>query len=389
MNDSLADTESGNSISMKNLDIVFFDAASGHRSAAVALQKVLTSLHPNWNIRLINIVDIFNYHKRFGWAVRTGITQFNRELVKDKVFDLKGKINLALLSHDLVFENGIRSIARFWAAYIPDVVISVTPMYNPVLYKAAQHVNPNVKCITVPVDFEEVKSRYWFTPKVSQYYINATDALMNDAYKAGIHPEFLYRIPGMIVDPACYEKPVIDRREILTSLNLQPNLPTGFISFGGQGSYLSMEIAKAIDKEALNVNLFFLCGKNEKLYKDLTNFKTVYPKAVFSYLKETPLYYLHLSDFAIGKPGAMTITEALVTETPQIALKSTGMRPVQKGNETWLVTSGVGLLANNVQQVVPCLRQILNEPEKFKQNIAKHTHRGIFKCAETIKKIIS
>ena len=44
---------------MKNLDIVFFDAGSGHRSAAVALQKVLSGLYPHWNVRAINIVDIF------------------------------------------------------------------------------------------------------------------------------------------------------------------------------------------------------------------------------------------------------------------------------------------------------------------------------------------
>lgn len=374
---------------MKNLDIVFFDAASGHRSAAVALQKALTGLYPHWNVRTINIVDIFNHHKSFGWVVRTGINQFNRELVKDKVFDLKGKINLSLLCHDLVYEKGIKAIARFWYGYRPDAVISVTPMYNPVLYKAARLANPDVKCITIPVDFDEVKPRYWFTPKVPQYYINSTDALVKQAQQAGIHADFLFRIPGMIVDPDAYKKMSLNKKEILESLQLKPSLPTGFLSFGGQGSHLSMEIAKALNKDPLPVNMIFLCGKNEKLYKELTNFKTVYPKAVFSYLKETPLNYLHLSDFAIGKPGAMTITEALVTQTPQIALKSTGMRPVQKGNEAWLISSGIGLLAKNVKDVVPCLRQVLNDPEKFKQKLKKNTHRGIFNCAETIVAMVT
>lgn len=374
---------------MKNIDIVFFDAASGHRSAAVAVQKAVSDLHPHWKIRVINIVDIFDHHKSFGWVVRKGIEQFNRELVKDRVFDLKGKINLSLLSHDLVFEKGIRSIARFWFDHQPDAIVSVTPMYNPVLYKAARVANPAVKCITIPVDFDEVKPRYWFTPKVPQHYINATDALMRQAHMAGIDTECIHRIPGMIVDPASYEKVEMNKKEVLESLQLQPELPTGFLSFGGQGSYRSMEIAKAINEEQLSVNMIFLCGKNEKLYKELTTFKTVYPKAVFSYFKETPLYYLHLSDFAIGKPGAMTITEALVTETPQIALKSTGMRPVQKGNEEWLVSSGVGLLAADVKNVVPCLKQMLNEMEIFKQKIKQNTHRGIFNCAERIAAIVT
>lgn len=374
---------------MKNLDILFFDAASGHRSAAVALHKAIAEIHPHWQIRTINIVDVFNHHKSFGWTVRKGIDIFNRELVKDKVFDLKGKINLALLCHDLVAERGIEAIARFWSGYKPDAVISVTPMYNPVLFKAARLVNPAVKCITIPVDFDEVKPRYWFTPKVPQYYINATDALMQQALKAGIDRSFLYRIPGMVADPGLYIQPEIEKKEVLTSLHLQPDLPTGFMSFGGQGSFRSMEIAQAIEKKKLAVNMIFLCGKNEHLYRELTNFSTSYPKAVFSYLPQTPLYYLHLSDFAIGKPGAMTITEALVTETPLIALKSTGMRPVQKGNEAWLQSSGTGLLAANVEEVVPCLIEVLRDTERFKQNIKRNTHKGIFNCAEIIASIIS
>ncbi len=373
---------------MRKVDIVFFDAASGHRSAAVAIQKALSALHPEWRIRTVNITDIFDGHKSFGWTVRKGIDIFNKELVKDRVFDLKGKINLALLCHDLVGEKGVQRISSFWSNDHPDAIISVTPMYNPVLYTSARHINPNVKCITIPVDFEEAKPRYWFTPAVQQYYINATDRLEEQAKKAGITNDFLFRIPGMVVDPDCYQKPEFDKKAVLTSLSLDTDLPTGFVSFGGQGSLRSLQIAELVHQHKVPVNLIFSCGKNEKLFKKLSNLTTVYPKAVFSYFKESPLYYLHLSDFAIGKPGAMTITEALVTETPQIALKSTGLRPVQKGNEAWLIASGTGLLATNVKNIVPCLINVLSEREKFKQNIEKNTHKSIFICADLISTII-
>lgn len=373
---------------MKKIDIVFFDAASGHRSAAIAIQKALTALHPDWRIRIVNITEIFDGHQSFGWTVRKGISIFNKELVKDQVFDLKGKINLALLCHDLVGNKGIQRISSFWKSDHPDAVISVTPMYNPVLYASARRINPKVKCITIPVDFEEAKPRYWFTPAVPQYYINATERLEEQAKKAGIKTDFLFRIPGMVVDPNCYEKPDFDKKEVLTSLSLDPDLPTGFVSFGGQGSFRSLQIAKQVHEQKIPVNLIFSCGKNEKLFQELSNLTTTYPKAVFSYFNESPLYYLHLSDFAIGKPGAMTITEALVTETPQIALKSTGLRPVQKGNEAWLIASGTGLLADTVEKIVPCLIHLLDNTEKIKQNIKKNTHKSIFQCADLISTII-
>ncbi len=373
---------------MKNIDIVFFDAASGHRSAAVAVQKALQAIHPDWDIQTINIVNIFDHHKTFGKIVRKGIARFNQQLVRDKVFDLGGQINLSLLFHDTVYSRGIRRIATYWNQRVPDVVISVTPMYNPVLYKAARLVNAQVQCITIPVDFEEVKPRYWFTPKVPQYYILSTERLAVQARRAKIEERFISQIPGMIVDPSSYQKISIDKKKVLQDLQLRPDYPTVFLSFGGQGSLRSMEIAVEIEKEKLPVNLICMCGKNEKLFQELTNFKTSYPKAVFSYTKETPLYYLHLSDFAIGKPGAMTITEALITETPQIALQSTGMRPVQKGNESWIHQSGVGLVAPKVTDIVFCLKKMMKEEGTFKQKIKENVHQGIFKCADVISKIV-
>ena len=50
---------------MKKVEIVYFDAASGHRSAAVALERALRDEHPNWRIRAINVLDIFAGHRPF------------------------------------------------------------------------------------------------------------------------------------------------------------------------------------------------------------------------------------------------------------------------------------------------------------------------------------
>src|SRR5262245_13005818 len=164
-----------NGLPMKKIDIVYFDAGSGHRSSAKGLERAVAAARPDWRVRMVNIVDVFAPNKQFHRIVCAGIDHFNGKLKREKVFDLKGLINLSLMFHDLLSAKGIREISNFWKDDPPDAVISVTPMYNPALYRAARLANPKVHCVTIPVDFEEVKARYWFTPKVEQHYLVATD----------------------------------------------------------------------------------------------------------------------------------------------------------------------------------------------------------------------
>lgn len=53
-------------------------------------------------------------------------------------------------------------------------------------------------------------------------------------------------------------------------------------------------------------------------------------------------YYYHLADVIVGKPGSIAITEALVTRSASLAIKSKSLAVVPRGNEAWLRQSGVG-----------------------------------------------
>ncbi|HUP12106.1 MAG TPA: glycosyltransferase [Niastella sp.] len=374
---------------MKNrsrIAIVYSDAGSGHRSAAAALQKVLQNRNPNCQVRMISITDIFNHHRVFGRIVRAGITFYNWQLKRDRVYGLRQQINLSLLCNELVGPNGIQKIAGYWNSFPPDIVISVTPVYNPVLYGSAMQVNPNVKCITIPVTFEEVRSRYWFTPKVEQYYLNATDTLHKQAAEAGISDHYRFRISGLPVEESAYELPPPDRDAQLRTIGLNPEWPVGFLSFGAQGSHNVLDIVRALAKKHTRLNLIIMCGKNKKLFRQINALKLPFPIALYSYLPQTPLHFLHLSDFAISKPGAMTITESLITSTSLIAQKSKGMSYVQKINEEWLTNTCTGIVAKTPENIAAAVTEILNNP-KYREQMADHNHKAIFQIAAMIEKI--
>jgi len=368
---------------MMKIDIVFFDAGSGHRSSARGLERAIAAARPDWRVRMLNIVDVFAPNKQFHRIVCAGINHFNRQLKREKVFDLKGLINLSLMFHDFLSPRGIREISEFWKDDPPDAVVSVTPMYNPALYRSAGMINPAVQCVTIPVDFEEVKARYWFTPKIRQHYLVATTRLERQARAAGIPEPLIHRISGMPIDTEFYEAPGINVADELARLGLDPALPTGLVSFGGQGSVLVSEIAKRISNSGLKLNMILLCGRHSECYEQLRNLKTDYPKLALSYTEETPVYYQRLAQFIIGKPGSMTITEALIAGKPVIAIKSRGMSPVQRGNEEWVKEHRVGVIVARIDELPSAVNDVLTSDD-YRRNAESARHQGVFEAAEHI-----
>src|SRR5262249_40422331 len=164
---------------------------------------------------------------------------------------------------------------------------------------------------------------------------------------------------------------------------LDPALPTGLVSFGGQGSVLVSEIAKTISESGLKLNMILLCGRHSQSYEELRNLKTHYPKLALSYTEETPVYYQRLAQFIIGKPGSMTITEALIAGKPVIAIKSRGMSPVQRGNEEWVKEHGVGIIVDRMDDLPAAVNEVVKSGV-YRWNAARERHRGVFEAAEQI-----
>jgi hypothetical protein len=367
----------------RKVDVVFFDAGSGHRSAARALERALTAARPGWRVRSVNYPDVIAGNRWWSRFARWGIDEFNWELTRERVFDLPGKVNLSLLLHDLLCAPALGKLSEFWRDDPPDAVVSVTPMYSPSLYRAARRVKPGVLCVTVPVDCEEFKPRYWFEPRVEQHYLLGTPRLCQQARRLRIAREFLHPVEGMIVDPGLYEPSPPGRAGKLAALGLDPALPTGLVHFGGQGSVVMARIARWLAEAGPRVNVLFLCGHNAAVRRAIERLATPYPKAVLGYTAETPIAYQRLADFVIGKPGVMTINEALILGKPLILLKARGMGPVQADNEKWAVERGLGVLIDSPRAVGAAVKQVLASP-RYREAAARHHHRGVFAAADKI-----
>ena len=51
---------------MKSIDLVYFNAGGGHRSAAVALDTMIRELALPWQVRLVNLFEVLDPRDVFG-----------------------------------------------------------------------------------------------------------------------------------------------------------------------------------------------------------------------------------------------------------------------------------------------------------------------------------
>ncbi|TNE79692.1 MAG: hypothetical protein EP332_10170 [Bacteroidetes bacterium] len=335
----------------KLIHVLYFEAASGHRSAAQHIVNRLNTEVPGSAV-MLNLTEVTDRAPRFGSIVRAGIRYFNYCLQRGILFDLGGLINLSLLVQDTASKKTIQAIADFWAEKDPSLLISVTPMYNALLHKALAQHDPSIPYLCVPVDLEEGKSRYWFDKNELRWYACASTELYQKAKRLGIASSQLRQLSGM---PASISETKLDRAACFTEWGFNTEWPTCFVSFGGQGTVDVLRVAKEAKKQNTQANFLFFCGKNKTLFTKLKALNPSYPHHIFSYLPEAPTAYLSVSDLVLGKPGAMTLAEAQLARIPLFALKSKGLKLVQRGNERYIQKNQLGLVANSVAELVAAI----------------------------------
>lgn len=376
-----------------NIEILTFDAASGHKSAAEAVRLQLQTQMPQADIRIVDLGDVLKCQTRLlGWIYENGISYFNWCMRNERYFLFPASIRAWILFARVntcvaPLEVLLRWTARFWHDRTPDVIVSVTPMKHTIVFEAARTVNPDVCCITIPVDYSEMTSGYWFQPKVRQHYLLGGEQLHRDASAAGVDERRIHRMGGMVIDPRFYDTTALDRDELLSGMGLEPDLPTGVISFGSQGTVNVLRCTRRIAEAKIPVNLICLTGRNAQLAAQIRQLRTPYPVIAQPFQPSPPVTAHRLADFLIGKPGTMTLNEALVTETPFIFVKSRGLDLLQRDNEDWVLDNGVGVQADTPDTVDVAVQTVLGDSH-IHQRIRNRQHRGVFDAGAVIVRLI-
>lgn len=375
---------------VKKVDFIYFDAGGGHRSAAMALQQVIAQQGRPWDIRMVNLqeqLDSLDIFRRI-----TGIRlQDCYNLLLKKGWTLgSGELLKGLHVVIRMFQPALVKLLRdFWRVSQPDMVVSLIPNFNRVLWLSLDAAMPGTPLVTILTDIADHPPHFWIE-RQPQYLICGSDRAVAHARELG-HPEHhIFRTSGMILNPRFYQPFTGDRAAERECLGLKAEVPTGLVLFGGEGSSVMLDIARRLQSAVRPLQLIMICGRNEKLAAKLRAMPSGIPMFVEGFTREVP-YYMHLSDFFIGKPGPGSISEAIAMKLPVIVERNAWNLPQERYNCEWVQDQGVGKVLRNFGGIAHAVDELL-EPANYarmRANAAAMSNRAVFEIPDMLERILA
>ena len=381
---------------MKKLDLMFFDAGGGHRSAANALKQVIEQQQRPWDVRLVNLQDLLDPLDIFRKITKIRMEDvYNKLLAKGWTL---GTPQLTWAMHGIIrvyHPAQVKILREFWLRSQPDLVVSVIPNFNRALHQSLDEAVPGTPLVTILTDLADYPPHFWME-RQSQHVICGTERAAKQAAAIGHPEEHIWRTSGMILNPRYYDARLHEisdeeRRDERRRLGLQPDLRTGLVLFGGQGSSAMKTIAERLGASGLPLQLILVCGHNHALLEKLTGIakESKTPMHLEGFTKEVP-GLMRISDFFIGKPGPGSISEALAMRLPVIVERNAWTLPQERYNADWILEQRLGLVLPNFKKIDEAVTALL-EPETyraFKERAGALENRAVFEIPDILDKIL-
>ncbi len=371
------------------IDLFFFDAGGGHRAAATALQAVIEKQRRPWQVRLLNLQDVLDSLDMLRRLAGIRIQDFYNLMLRRGW--TVGAPELLKCLHAFIrtyHPKGVREMRAFWEEDPPDMVVSVIPNFNRTMFEALKEVRPEAPYVTILTDLADYPPHFWIENQ-DQWVICGTDRAVEQAIEIGIRPERALRATGMILRPEFYEPISVDRGAERKRLGLDPDLPTGLVLFGGQGSRLMVPVVERLQHAHADLQLICICGRNRRLAEKLRQVETRFPIHVEEFTTEIP-YYMHIADFLIGKPGPGTISEAIAMNLPVIVQCNRWTLPQERFNAEWVVEHKIGLVVPWFQDIARGAEQMLapGALPRYRAAAKAMKNRAVFEIPEMLQQIL-
>lgn len=244
---------------------------------------------------------------------------------------------------------GLNYLKNIIEQHEPDLILNTFP--TPVLSLIKDELDINIPIHTVITDYCAHKN--WVIENTHTYYV-ATDKLKSDLLSRGVD-ESMVKITGIPISQEFNIK--TDKESWLKRFNLSPNKNTILVCTGALGLLKGFRsYVKTISNNS-NSQIVIICGKNDSLRAKLKNeFKSYENILILGYTKSMH-HWMSSSDLMITKPGGITLTEALATETPVILYKPTPGQEFE--NAVYFNENKMALIANNKRELIKHTENLL------------------------------
>lgn len=344
----------------KRIILMYISDVSGHRSAAIAIEKAINIISPQTEILNINAFHYTNpITEKIVNKIYMGIIQKTPQ-VWDFLYDnpviLKGIKKIK----ESVNKFNAPKFKELFNKFQPDIVACTQAFPCGMVADLKKHYGPSLKLFAVLTDY--VPHSYWIYDEVD-YYIVPSEEVKIRLVKKGVTPEKIKSL-GIPFDPKFNQD--INKNDVLDKLKFKPNLPILLIMGGGHGLGPMKTIIESLEKVKTQLQEIIITGANKKLYDSLKDGIKNYKNRilVFGYVDNVD-ELMSISDIIITKPGGITTAEALAKKIPMIIVDPI---PGQEANNARYLTEKKAAVQINVSaEMHLTVEELLKDPARLAQ----------------------
>jgi UDP-N-acetylglucosamine:LPS N-acetylglucosamine transferase len=400
-------------LASRTIEIIYFDAGGGHRNAMHALSRLLEKQHPDWRIVPVDLQKLLEPIDPVHRLTRRVTGSLQRLLIP-----VAPKLNLSGWQAQDIYNTALkRGTTRGLGAILPilqgfvrrysqeieqllvdrwrdpdtarpDLVLSVIPNFNRVIFCALRAFASDIPYVTVMTDMVDYPPHFWMEDQ-DQVIIAGTPKAAKQARATGFYAENrIFEVSGMILKESFYQPPQ-SKGMTLRSLGLSDNRATALIMFGGNGSFAATHtILGQFEKSGLDVQTIVMCGRNAKLLDSLKDRGNCHAVGFTDRVSD----YMRLADFVIGKPGPGSISEAIHMGCPVIVERNASTMPQERANVEWIRDNGAGIVVRNFRKdITAAVARMVRDLDSYKTNIAANIspNRATFEIVEILEALVS
>ncbi len=216
-------------------------------------------------------------------------------------------------------------------AFAPDVIVATQMNPAALLSSVRQRTGVRIPTIGVPTDFG--LHDFWIQPGIDRY------CLAHESIAGGVAPARV-SFTGIPLMPAFREPP--DSAAARAQLGLDASAPVVLVEGGGLG--LGVEsVAETLLAQVSGLQLIVVLGGNAHGREALAPLQARFAERlrIFGWTEDMP-QLLRASDLVVGKPGGLTVAEALACGRPLFAVHALGGQ--ESFNVRFVESHGAGRL---------------------------------------------
>ncbi len=268
------------------------------------------------------------------------------------------------------------------------MVVSLVGLFNRVIHESLTASGIRAPFVTILIDLADYPPHFWIE-RQKQYLIVGSKKAKYQALAAGYDPASVFQASGMIIHPNFYDEDPVAPQELAESL-VQDQRITGIVSFGGYGGTEMVRIAKRLSRLRDKLQCVFVCGHNRNLKRRIERLTQDHFWHVVGFTDRMP-FYLRTSDFFIGKPGSISLCEAVRLRVPVITTRSWRTMPQERYPADWIRELSTGLVLKSFRRIDRAVEELLQQPgalDRFRRNLASVEIRAVLEIPSILEEIL-